>query len=75
MSLTREVLKAKIYVLMVQKNIAYSTNNDEIRLLLKSNFNVEPSLQEIEDTLESMWYDENQNTEVLMETEDYFEGY
>ena len=75
MSLTREVLKAKIYVLMVQKKIAYSTNNDEIRLLLKSNFNVEPSLQEIEDTLESMWYDENQNTEVLMETEDYFEGY
>lgn len=60
---------------MVQKKIAYSTNNDEIRLLLKSNFNVEPSLQEIEDTLESMWYDENQNTEVLMETEDYFEGY
>ena len=60
---------------MTQKKIAYSTNNDEIRLLLKSNFNVEPSLQEIEDTLESMWYDENQNTEVLMETEDYFEGY
>lgn len=60
---------------MVQKKIAYSTNNDEIRLLLKSNFNVEPSLQEIEDTLESMWYDENQNTDVLMETEDYFEGY
>jgi len=60
---------------MVQKKIAYSTNNDEIRLLLKSNFNVEPSLQEIEDTLESMWYDENQNIEVLMETEDYFEGY
>ena len=60
---------------MVQKKIAYSTNNDEVRLLLKSNFNVEPSLQEIEDTLESMWYDENQNTEVLMETEDYFEGY
>ena len=75
MSLTREVLKAKIYVLMVQKKIAYSTNNDEIRLLLKSNFNVEPSLQEIEDTLESMWYDENQNTEVLIGTEDYFEGY
>ena len=60
---------------MVQKKIAYSTNNDEIRLLLKSNFNVEPPLQENEDTLESMWYDENQNTEVLMETEDYFEGY
>jgi len=64
-------LTFRLSVMISKCEIGYQTPSDKVQQLFKSKYNVEPSLEEIEDELQVMEY-ENRTPRII---EDFFQGY
>ena len=67
------MLKARIITLMVKRFCGLGTTVKKVRQLLYQEYNVEHTLEEIEDELICIRYDNNDA--VIELEEDYFPGY